>query len=85
MALACAANMLATATLIVAAALALPPDLEREFARVDANGDGRIAYHEAWANAAVERRFRLSDRDQNGTLDRAEFRELIISASRSRT
>lgn len=78
--------MLGTAALIVAGAFALlPPELEREFARVDANGDGRIAWHEAWANPTVEHRFMLSDRDQNGTLDREEFWELITSASRNRT
>lgn len=81
-----AAGMPGTAALIVAGAFTLlPPELEREFTRVDANGDGRIASHEAWANPTVERRFMLSDRDQNGTLDRAEFQELITSASRSRT
>lgn len=85
-ALARALGMFATATLWVAAtALALPPDLEQAFLQVDANDDGRIAWHEAWANPTVERRFILSDRDHNGTLDRAEFLELITSASHSRT
>ena len=58
----------------------LDPQLEIRFARADANGDGFIARHEAWVDATVEHRFSLADRDQNGRLDRAEFRELFSSA-----
>ena len=57
-------------------ALALSPELESQFLRIDANGDGSISQHEAWADRQVERRFELADRNQNGRIDRAEFEQL---------
>lgn len=66
-------------TLALAGALALPPELELRFEHIDANGDGFISRHEAWADEPVERRFAFADRDQNGELDRAEFQEAYLS------
>lgn len=62
----------------LAGTLALPPELESRFARIDANGDGFISDYEAWADQRVEQRFTLADRNQDGKLDRAEFQELLI-------
>ena len=59
-------------------------EAEHELARLDANGDGFIAYQEAWADDRVERRFRMADADLSGRLDRAELAELLTAAARQR-
>ena len=70
--------MLPTIAAALAGALALSAELESQFVRIDANGDGFIARHEAWADSRVERRFELADRNQDGLLDRAEYQQLTM-------
>ncbi len=78
------AGMVSVVTFAVAASLALTPVLENRFVRIDANGDGFISEHEAWADDRVERRFEFADRNQDGKLDRAEFKELLMGPGPAR-
>lgn len=68
---------------LAAAHATAEPGGEALFSSLDANGDGFIAYQEAWADDRVERRFRLHDADLSGRLDRTEFVQLLIAAERS--
>jgi Ca2+-binding EF-hand superfamily protein len=69
----------ALATASLSTTLVLPPELEARFDRIDANHDGFISRHEAWADARLEERFSLEERDHNGRIDRAEFRSVALS------
>jgi hypothetical protein len=81
--IACARAMIWTLAIAMTGALALPPQVEERFTRIDANGDGFISHQEAALDPLVERRFELADLDHNGRLDRAEFAELIAGAPAS--
>lgn len=58
------------------------PDAEREFAALDANGDGFVSLQEAGGAPEVEKRFPLADRNHDGKLDLAEFRDLVAARDR---
>src|SRR5439155_19597492 len=47
-----------------------PPQLEREFQRLDVNGDGYISRAEARADDSVARQFEMADQNRDGKLDR---------------
>jgi hypothetical protein len=59
-------------------------DLQRDFDRLDANGDGFISSNEAYADPGVEEQFERADRNQDGKLDLAEYQELMIGMTRVR-
>jgi Ca2+-binding EF-hand superfamily protein len=57
----------------------LPPELEARFATIDANGDGMIRFHEAWADPRLLWRFRLADVNHDGDIDREEFLAFVTT------
>ena len=57
-----------------AAAGGISADLEREFNRLDVNGDGFISREEARRDDAVMRAFDMADKNGDGKLDKSEFK-----------
>jgi hypothetical protein len=74
-----------TKTLIAALPLALASTLafaDGDFARMDANADGKVSRDEAGRQPIVTARFDKLDRDHNGMLTLPEFAAFEIDAVR---